>query len=49
VTVVLENKGRRVSARGAHTDVLVASAKAYLAAINKMLHLKNTNFERNVP
>ena len=41
VTVVLENKDQRVSARGADTDVLVASAKAYLAAVNKMNRLKD--------
>jgi 2-isopropylmalate synthase len=41
VTVVLEYKDQRVSARGADTDVLVASAKAYLAAVNKMNHVKD--------
>jgi 2-isopropylmalate synthase len=41
VTVVLEHQGHRVSARGAHTDVLVASARAYLAAFNKMNRLKD--------
>jgi 2-isopropylmalate synthase len=41
VTVVLEDKGRRASARAAHTDVLVASAEAYLAAINRMAALKH--------
>ena len=40
VTVVLKSKGQKVSAHGAHTDVLVASALAYLGAINKMLRLK---------
>jgi hypothetical protein len=39
--VVLEDKGRRASARAAHTDVLVASAEAYLAAINRMAALKH--------
>jgi 2-isopropylmalate synthase len=41
VTVVLEHKGRRASARAAHVDVLVASAEAYLAAINRMAVLKD--------
>jgi hypothetical protein len=41
VTVALEHKDQRVSARGADTDVLVASAKAYLAAVNKMNRLKD--------
>jgi 2-isopropylmalate synthase len=44
VTVVLEYKGRRASARAAHTDVLVASAESYLAAINRMAALKDTAF-----
>jgi 2-isopropylmalate synthase len=41
VTVVLEEKGRRASARAAHTDVLVASAEAYLSAINRMAAFKD--------
>jgi 2-isopropylmalate synthase len=41
VTVVLEHKGRRASARAAHTDVLVASAEAYVAAINRMAAVKD--------
>ncbi len=44
VTVVLEYKGRRSSARAAHTDVLVASAEAYISAINRMAALKGTAF-----
>ncbi|MGH7442809.1 MAG: alpha-isopropylmalate synthase regulatory domain-containing protein [bacterium] len=39
--MVLEHKGRRVSARAAHTDVLVASAEAYLAAINRMAAVRD--------
>jgi len=41
VTVILEHKDRRVSARAAHTDVLQASAMAYVAAINRLINLKN--------
>ena len=39
VSVRLEDEegGRAVTARGADTDTLVASAKAYLAALNKLL------------
>jgi 2-isopropylmalate synthase len=44
VTVVLDYKGRRASARAAHTDIMVASAEAYLAAINRMAALKDTAF-----
>ena len=40
VTVVLEHKGKRASARAAHTDTLVASAEAYLAAINRIAKVK---------
>ncbi len=36
VTVRLEEKGRRVIGQGADTDVIVASAKAYINALNKM-------------
>ncbi|MBT4922730.1 MAG: 2-isopropylmalate synthase [Rickettsiales bacterium] len=37
VTVRLENKeGRIISGHASHTDTMVASAKAYIAALNKM-------------
>jgi 2-isopropylmalate synthase len=36
VTVRLEEKGRTVIGQGADTDVLVASAKAYINALNKL-------------
>jgi 2-isopropylmalate synthase len=36
VTVRLAADGRSVTARGADPDTLVASAKAYLAALNKL-------------
>jgi 2-isopropylmalate synthase len=37
VSVRLHARGRSVTARGADPDTLVASAKAYLAALNKLL------------
>jgi 2-isopropylmalate synthase len=37
VSVRLHAEGRSVTARGADPDTLVASAKAYLAALNKLL------------
>ncbi len=37
VSVRLEEEGRLVTGRGADTDTLVASAKAYLAALNKLM------------
>ncbi len=37
VSVRLEEEGRTVTGRGADTDTLVASARAYLAALNKLM------------
>ena len=37
VTVRVENDGRTFFGRGASTDIIVASAKAYLSAVNRML------------
>ena len=37
VSVRLSEKGRTVTAKGADPDTLVASAKAYLAALNKLV------------
>ncbi|MCX8500164.1 MAG: 2-isopropylmalate synthase [Alphaproteobacteria bacterium] len=37
VTVRLEEEGRTVIGQGAHPDTLVASAKAYIHALNKLL------------
>ena len=37
VSVRLEKGGRIVSGQGADTDIVIASAKAYLNALNKML------------
>jgi len=39
VTVRLQESGRIVNGHGADTDIVVASAKAYLSALNK-LHSK---------
>jgi 2-isopropylmalate synthase len=36
VTVTLAERGRRVIGHGAHTDIIVASAKAYVHALNKL-------------
>ena len=36
VSVTVVEEGRRVIGHGAHEDILVASAKAYLHAINKL-------------
>ena len=37
VTVRLEEDGKTVNGHAAHTDTLVASAKAYVNALNKLL------------
>ena len=37
VTMRVENSGRVFSGRGANTDIIVASAQAYLSAMNRML------------
>jgi 2-isopropylmalate synthase len=37
VTVRLEEQGRTVNGQGADTDTVVASVKAYLNALNKLL------------
>jgi 2-isopropylmalate synthase len=39
VTVQLEEEGRRVVGRGASTDVIEASAKAYIDGLNKLANL----------
>jgi 2-isopropylmalate synthase len=40
VTVRLEEKGHTVIGQGAHTDIIVASGKAYVNALNKLEHKK---------
>ena len=37
MTVRLEEDGRTVNGQGADTDTIVASVKAYLNAVNKLL------------
>ncbi len=40
VTVRLESKGRVISGRGASTDIIEASIKAYINAVNKLVYKK---------
>ncbi len=40
VTIRIESEGRRYAGRGAHTDVIVASARAYMNALNRLLSSK---------
>ena len=37
MTIRIEKEGRTYTGRGASTDIIVASAKAYLSAVNRML------------
>jgi 2-isopropylmalate synthase len=41
VTVEVEHDGRRIRGRGVSTDIVEASGKAYLAAVNRALTLAN--------
>ncbi len=41
VTVRVRSKGKEAIGKSASTDVIEASAKAYLAAINKLIHKEN--------
>ena len=41
VTVRLEDDGRSVQAKGSDTDIVVASAKAYINALNRMIFKKS--------
>lgn len=37
VTIRIESEGRRYAGRGAHTDIIAASARAYMNALNRLL------------
>ena len=41
VSVRLDENGKTVTGRGADTDTLVASAKAYVAALSKLTHTRD--------
>jgi 2-isopropylmalate synthase len=49
VVVQLDVEGRRVTGRGVATDVVEASARAYLAAINRALQVTNGEAEKVTP
>ncbi len=48
VSVRLEEDGHVVLGRGAHTDIIVASAKAYINALNRLEYKKQETRERLV-
>jgi 2-isopropylmalate synthase len=43
VTVRVEEEGRKAVGHGTDTDIIVASAKAYINALNKLAYWKNRN------
>lgn len=47
VSVTIENNGVKITGRSAHTDIVVASAKAYVNALNK-LYVSNSNKGKSV-
>jgi 2-isopropylmalate synthase len=48
VVVQLEADGLKVSGRGVSTDVVEASSRAYLAAVNRLVRIRARNDERQV-
>ena len=48
VVVQLEADGLKVSGRGVSTDVVEASARAYLAAVNRLVRIRARNEEREL-
>jgi 2-isopropylmalate synthase len=42
VSVRLEEDGKSVTARGTHPDTMVASAQAYISALNKLMHKRES-------
>ncbi len=42
VTIRIESEGMKYSGRGAHTDIIVASARAYMNALNRLLVARGT-------
>jgi 2-isopropylmalate synthase len=45
VTIRIEGDGRTFTGHGANTDIIVASARAYINALNKMLAARERNRE----
>jgi 2-isopropylmalate synthase len=48
VVVQLESDGLKVSGRGVSTDVVEVSARAYLAAVNRLVRIRARNDERQI-
>jgi 2-isopropylmalate synthase len=45
VTIRIESEGRVYTGRGAATDIIVASAKAYMNALNRLIAARGTGKE----
>jgi 2-isopropylmalate synthase len=48
VVVQLEQAGLRVSGRGVSTDVVEASARAFTAAVSRLVRVRARNDERRI-
>jgi 2-isopropylmalate synthase len=49
VVIQLDVDGLQASGRGVATDVVEASARAYLAAVNRIMRLRERPVTRDVP
>jgi 2-isopropylmalate synthase len=49
VTVKIEEAGKQVAGYGADTDIIVASAKAYINALNKLEYWKKGKEKSDLP
>ena len=49
VAITVEAEGRKVTGRGVATDVVEASARAYLNAVNKLVRLRERGEVREMP
>ena len=49
VTIEVDSEGRKFRARGLSTDIVEASARAYLAAVNRVLTATNGNEKPSQP
>ena len=47
--MILKVDGLKASGRGVATDVVEASARAYLAAVNRIMRLRERPVTRDVP
>ena len=49
VTIRIEQEGQTFVGRGANTDIMVASAEAYMNALNRLLAMGGASKGENVP